>query len=136
MRRGFRREIAALEEIFQFLEDFFDEVEIDGNVAFTMSLVAEELFTNMVRHNAGGGAKIDLDIERDSDCLRLELVDSGVERFDPDEVPRPAVAAGIDQRRPGGLGLHLVRMMVDDVSFDYQPDSRQMRVSVTKRLET
>lgn len=136
MRRGFRREIAALEEVFRFLEGFFDEAAIDGDVAFTVSLVAEELFTNMVRHNVGGGARIELGIERDGDRLLLELVDEGVDRFDPDEIPKPPVAAAIGQRHPGGLGLHLVRTMVDDLSFEYQPHARRMRVSVTKRLET
>ena len=136
MRRGFRREIDALDEIFQFLEDFVDGEEIDERSAFTINLVVEELFTNMVRHNTGGDDVIELTIERAGDRLHLELVDSGVERFDPTSVPAPAVDAEIDERRPGGLGLYLVQTMVDDVSYEYQPETRQMRVSVTKRLES
>lgn len=136
MRRGFRREIDALDEIFRFLEDFVAEAAIDERTAFTINLVVEELFTNMVRHNAGGEAEIDLGIERVDDCLHLELVDSGVERFDPGNIPTPPVDAGIDERRPGGLGLYLVQTMVDDVSYTYEPGTRKMRVSVTKRLES
>lgn len=136
MRRGFRREIEALEEIFRFLEDFFGDAAVDDRAAFTVNLVVEELFTNMVRHNAGGGSEIELAIERAGDCLRLELVDSGVERFDPETVPKPPVDADIAHRRPGGLGLYLVQTMVDDVSYTYEPETRKMRVTVSKRLET
>ena len=136
MRRGFRREIDALEEIFRFLEDFVAEAAIDEGAAFTVNLVVEELFTNMVRHNTGGDDVIELSIERTADRIHLELVDSGVERFDPAGVPPPPVGSDIGERRPGGLGLYLVQTMVDDVSYEYQPETRQMRVSVTKRLES
>ena len=136
MRRGFRREIDALEEIFRFLEGFVDEAAIDDGAAFTINLVVEELFTNMVRHNTGGGDVIDLGIERRGDVLHLELIDTDVDRFDPTEAPRPAITAGIEDRQPGGLGLHLVETMVDTLEFDYETGTRRMRVSVTKLLES
>ena len=96
MRRGFRRKIDALEEIFRFLGDFVDEAAIGEGAAFTINLVVEELFTNMVRHNTGGGDVIDLGIERRGDVLHLELIDTDVDRFDPTEAPRPAITAGIE----------------------------------------
>ena len=92
MRRGFRREIDALDEIFRFLGDFVDEAAIDEGSSFTLNLVAEELFTNMVRHNAAGRGEIDVSIERVGDGLRLVLVDSDAEPFDPASVPPPPVA--------------------------------------------
>jgi anti-sigma regulatory factor (Ser/Thr protein kinase) len=136
MRRGFRREIDALDEVFPFLEAFVEENAIDDRTAFTVKLVVEELFTNMVRHNTGGDAEIDLGIVRKENRVLLELVDTGVERFDPSEIPPPPVTAGIDGRKPGGLGLYLVQTMVDDVTYEYTPETRRMRVSVTKKLES
>jgi len=134
--RSFRRDIESLDEIFGFLGDFVDDHAIDDRTAFTIKLVVEELFTNMVRHNTGGADAIELGIERVGDRLHLELVDVGVERFDPDSIPLPRVDADIDERRAGGLGLYLVQTMVDDVTYEYEPEARQMRVSVTKRLES
>jgi len=135
MRRGFRREIDALAEVFRFLEDFIAEAAIDEGASFTAKLVAEELFTNMVRHNAGGGETIEITAERVDGELRLALVDVDVDPFDPESVPAPEVAAGIEDRSPGGLGIYLVRSMVDELEYDYEPASRRMRVSVSKRLE-
>jgi serine/threonine-protein kinase RsbW len=136
MRRGFRREIDALEEIFQFLEGLTVAGDIDDRAAFTVNLVVEELFTNMVRHNAGGGGEIDISIERVDDGVRLVLVDPDAEPFDPASVPPPPVTEGIGDRQPGGLGLHLVHAMVDDVRYEHEPGTRQMRVAVFKRLES
>ena len=135
MRRGFRREIDALDEIFRFLGDFVGEAAIDDRAAFTINLVVEELFTNMVRHNEGGGDQITVSIERQDNRVHLELVDTDVEPFDPETAEVPPVDAGIGERRPGGLGIYLVRSMVDDLNYDYETEGRRMRITVTKTLE-
>jgi serine/threonine-protein kinase RsbW len=131
----FRREIEAIGEVFAFLETFTDSQEIDEKTAFCINLVVEELFTNMVRHNEGGGDRITLSVERRSDRVHLELVDFDVEPFDPETAEVPPVDAGIEERRPGGLGIYLVKKMVDDLNYDYQTESRKMLVTVTKTLE-
>jgi serine/threonine-protein kinase RsbW len=131
----FRREIEALGEVFEFLESFVDGQEVDEKTAFCINLVVEELFTNMVRHNEGGGDQITVSIERQDDQLHLELVDTDVEPFDPETVEAPPVDAGIGERRPGGLGIFLVQSMVDDLNYDYEPEGRRMRITVTKTLE-
>lgn len=131
----FRREIEALGEIFAFLERFADGQEVDERTAFCINLVVEELFTNMVRHNEGGGDQITVSIERRDDHLFLELVDTDVEPFDPETAQVPPVGAGIGERQPGGLGIHLVRSIVDALDYDYETEGRRMRITVTKTLE-
>lgn len=131
----FRREIDAIGEVFVLLETFADDQEIDEKTAFCIHLVAEELFTNMVRHNEGGGDRIAVSVERRDNRIHLELVDVDVEPFDPRTAEVPPVDAGIEERRPGGLGIYLVRKMVDDLDYDYEPEGRRMRITVTKTLE-
>jgi anti-sigma regulatory factor (Ser/Thr protein kinase) len=131
----FRREIEAIGEVFAFLETFADGQEIDEKTAFCINLVVEELFTNMVRHNQGGSDRITLSIERRNDRVHLELVDTDVEPFDPETAEVPPIDAGIEARRPGGLGIYLVKKMVDDLNYDYEPEGRRMRIRVTKTLE-
>jgi len=131
----FRREIEAIGEVFAFLETFADAQEIDEKTAFCINLVVEELFTNMVRHNEGGGDRIAVSVERRDDRLHLELIDSNVEPFDPQTAEIPMVNAEIEERRPGGLGIYLVKKMVDDLDYTYETETRRMRISVTKTLE-
>jgi len=131
----FQREIKSLDEIFAFLDSFSGDHEVDEKTAFCINLVVEELFTNMVRHNEGGGDQITISIERQDDHLHLELVDTDVEPFDPKTAEVPPVDAGIENRRPGGLGIYLVKKMVDELNYDYETDGRRMRITVTKALE-
>ena len=131
----FRREIGAIGEVFSFLEIFVDSQEIDEKTAFCINLVVEELFTNMVRHNKGGADRITLSAERRNDRVHLELVDFDVEPFDPQTAEIPLVDAGIEERRPGGLGIYLVKKMVDDLDYTYETETRRMRITVTKTLE-
>jgi serine/threonine-protein kinase RsbW len=131
----FRREIEAIGEVFAFLETFADGQEIDEKSAFCINLVVEELFTNMVRHNEGGGDRISVSVERRDNRVHLELVDTDVEPFDPETAEVPPVESGIENRQPGGLGIYLVRKMVDDLNYDYEIGDRRMRITVTKTLE-
>lgn len=124
-----------MSEIFAFLDGFSKDQQVDEKTAFCVNLVIEELFTNMVRHNEGGGDRISVSIERLDNRLHLELVDSDVEPFDPTTAKVPPIDAGIEERQPGGLGIFLVRKMVDDLSYEYESKDRQMRVKVTKTME-
>ncbi len=131
----FRREIESLDEIFAFLEKFTDGHEVDDSTRFCINLVVEELFTNMVRHNEGGGDQITIGIECQKNRVHLELVDTDVEPFDPETVEVPPIDAGIEERQPGGLGIYLVAKMVDTLDYDYDTERRRMRITVTKTME-
>ena len=124
------RSIAALEELFSFLEKHIEANEIDKGTAYCLNLAAEELFTNMVRHNVGDGEYISVDLEITDDRIRMLLTDHDVEPFDPTSVPEVDVSRPAQERQPGGLGMHLVRSIVDRVSYEYE--NREMRVSVIK----
>ena len=134
-RRKFPRRIEAIDEVFGFLQDFAAEHGFGERTVYAINLVVEELFTNMVRHNIGGGDHIILELDHDDEQVHLELVDLDVEPFDPATVAEVAVDAGLEDRRPGGLGVYLVKKLVDDVVYEYDADDRRMRISVKKSLE-
>ena len=92
----FRREIESIGEVFAFLDDFSKDQQVDDKTAFCVNLVVEELFTNMVRHNEGGGDQITVSIERLDNHLHLELIDTDVEPFDPATAATPPIDAGIE----------------------------------------
>jgi anti-sigma regulatory factor (Ser/Thr protein kinase) len=131
--RSFPKAIASLDEVFSHLESFYSAESIDPRTAMSMSLVVEEIFTNLVKYNTASKNPIVLRIGRDGDHVHLELVDRDVDRFDPSTLPEVNIDAPVAERRPGGLGLHLVRAIVDHVSFEYE--DRVMRVAVIKNLE-
>ncbi|HUP24974.1 MAG TPA: ATP-binding protein [Thermoanaerobaculia bacterium] len=130
--RAFGRRIGALEEVFQFLGAFGDREGFDERLQFAIQFVAEELFTNMVKYNTGQGREIEIRIARADGEVRLELVDFDVDPWDPTTAPEVDIRRPAEDRRPGGLGMHLVKSMVDRVTYEYR--DRAMCVTVAKRL--
>jgi serine/threonine-protein kinase RsbW len=132
--RAFTKEIVSLEQVFNFLDEFFTLEAIEKRDSLAISLVVEELFTSLVKYNTAAANPIVVGLKRDGRVVNLELVDRDVDRFDPSTLPEVNVDAPMSERQLGGLGLHLVRAIVDRITFEYQ--DRVMRIHVVKKLET
>jgi anti-sigma regulatory factor (Ser/Thr protein kinase) len=133
MRRGFDRSIGSLDEVFDFLDHSLSGTEIGERCRMVLHLAVEELFTNMVKYNPGSARQIAIEVGMRNGHAWVELIDPDTDPFDPTTAASVDVSGPIHERKRGGLGLHLVRSMVDD--FDYQYQGREMRLSVTTRLE-
>ena len=117
--RRFPRAVGALPTLVEFVREYFASRGIDPNQAHDVDLVLEELFTNMVRHARGGTSPIEVALADDGASLTLRLRDEGVEPWDPSQARPPEVDRPIDERRPGGLGLHFIRQLTRDLRFEH-----------------
>ncbi len=117
--RRFPRAIGSLPALVVFVREFFTARGIDADQAFDVDLVLEELFTNMVRHARGGTSEIEIGLDDDGALLTLRLRDEGVEPWDPALAPLPDVDLPIQERRPGGLGIHFIRQLTRDLRFEH-----------------
>ena len=90
-------------------------------IAFSTNLCLEELITNTIQHGLGNapGHAIRICISRSANCLEI-LVKDDAPAFDPfNAVPRPNIHADLEEREIGGLGVHLVRSLMDEVWATY-----------------
>jgi serine/threonine-protein kinase RsbW len=129
----FDRSMGSLADVFVYLDTSLESREVDERSRLVLHLAVEELFTNMVKYNAGSRRRISVRVLSENDRVRVELVDPDSEPFDPTTHGPVDTSGPIEQRKRGGLGIHLVRAMVD--GFDYEYEGREMTVSVTKNLE-
>lgn len=130
MEHSFARKIDALDDIFEFLHQAGITMGVSTPVKFSMNLVVEELFTNMVKHHREGSKDISVKIDREGDRLQLSLTDFDVDDFDITRVPEVDTTAPLTERQPGGLGLHLVRRMTDNLSYRYENRNRTITASL------
>lgn len=131
--REFARDIGALDDIFGFLDQAVSGADVDDRSRLVLRLAVEELFTNMVKYNPRSRSRIRVRIAASDDRVTVELIDPDTDPFNPLNHPPVDTTRPIDQRRRGGLGIHLVRNMADDVQYSYE--GREMTISVTKRME-
>jgi anti-sigma regulatory factor (Ser/Thr protein kinase) len=130
--RPFRRSFDSLEGIFEFSAEFFAGHAVDPGLLPTVDLVLEELFTNMVKYSPGGEAFVRIAMRPVHGGVDVTLTDYDVERFDVTQAPDADINLPIEKRTPGGLGLHLIRRLVDSMRYEYSNDTRQSRITFRK----
>ncbi len=83
-----------------------------------MTFAVEEVFTNMVKYNPSGPSTIGFGADVHDGRLVVRLVDDQAHEFDPLTAPDPDLQKKIAERKPGGLGIYLVKAMVQSVEYD------------------
>jgi anti-sigma regulatory factor (Ser/Thr protein kinase) len=127
-----RTDLSELAALAAFVDGFAAAQALPAEVAFQLNLVLEELVTNTVSHGHPGAAgTIHLRLERAGDVVEAELVDAGL-AFDPRTAPPPDLDAPLEERRAGGLGVHLVRQFVDEI--DYRREGGRNHLRLRKRV--
>ena len=132
--RSFLRSFDSLEEIFSFTSEFFGSHGLDRDLLPTVDLVLEELFTNMVKYSAGGAPSVRIEMACAPGGVEVTLTDYDVDRFDVTLAPDADIALPIEQRKPGRLGLHLVRRLVDSLQYEYSTERRESRTTFRKAV--
>ncbi len=100
---------------------------------FNLQLACDEACTNVMEHAYGEGeGLIRITCTLHPGSLEIQVHDTG-KPFDPKSVPVPDLDAPLEEREVGGLGLHFMRSVMDDVRFDF--DDSGNRLTMVKRLE-
>lgn len=134
MEKSFKRKINALDEVFEWIAAFMTAHQIDQAAEYAVNLAVEELFTNMIKYSTGNVDDILITIERSGNDLVVTMIDSGRERFDVTKSSEIDVTKRLEDRQPGGLGLHLVKKMVDRLDYEYV--NQQNKITLIKHLES
>jgi serine/threonine-protein kinase RsbW len=123
-----------LSALMQFAQRFQADSGLSDADTFALELVLEELFMNVALHGSKGRSsspRVAVTLGTAANEMLIEMEDDGAP-FDLLAAPAPDVSADLDQRPIGGLGVHLIREMMDHV--EYQWVSGRNRVVLRKTL--
>lgn len=89
---------------------------------FEVQTAVDEACTNVMLHAySGKGGVISISCELQDNDFIITIRDSG-RHFDPTSVPLPDLQADLKERSIGGLGMHLMRRLMDDVSYAFDAE--------------
>ncbi|HSN50994.1 MAG TPA: ATP-binding protein [Woeseiaceae bacterium] len=127
--QSFERSIDSVAEIYRYSEDLMAASGIDESVRFPVHLAIEELFVNLVHYNPGAQRDILIDVEVADGGVAVTITDYDAAEFDVTRQRPVDTGASLRERKPGGLGLHLIQHMVDTLEYDYRDGRSKLRFS-------
>ena len=124
-----------LEAIREFVGGLAREAGFDENSAMQIELAVDEASTNVIKHayRYDPAHTVDIVVKTDAEKMEIVISDRG-KGFDVNKIPAPDIAKKIAAAKPGGLGIHLMRSLMDEVHFFINPE-KQNKVKLVKYLK-
>ena len=119
-----------LPRITAAVEDLGESDNWPPALIFKVNIVLEELGVNIMNY-AGQVSEIEISLSSDADSVTVEITDDGLP-FDPlNDAAEPDLDAPLELRSVGGLGIHMVRTMMDELH--YTREDGKNRLAMVKR---
>ena len=125
-------DLSELDRIHDCLERLAEEWNIPPKPVFDITLTVEELVSNVINYGyEDTGNLIMLTFSLNDDVLSILIEDEG-KAFNPLDMPAPDINAPVEERKIGGLGIHLAKTLMD--SFAYERKGDRNHVTLTRRI--
>lgn len=109
-----------LTAIGQFVTHWAIESGLDERAVYAVQMAVDEACSNIIEHAYGGEGKGDVELycRKLDDGLEVTIRDQG-HPFDPTAIDAPNIHAPLEERGEGGLGLFLMKELMDEVAFEF-----------------
>ena len=130
-----KNEMSEVGRLRAFFFSVCREHGIDVETAKTLNLALEEWVANVINYAYPKGMRghVEVTVDVSDDVLTFVIKDHGA-AFDPTQHEEVDIDAEIDERAIGGLGIHLIRAIMDTVEYQRTSDGYN-RLVLTKRIE-
>ena len=118
--RRFPGRYESLAKIGDFVLAVAQKLGFSPAQLYAVQLAVDEACTNIIEHGYGGEGRGEIECVCNSSegSLTVTLRDWGAQ-FNPDQVPEPDYDRPLEELRPRGAGLFLMRKMMDEVDFKF-----------------
>ena len=126
--------LTALSPLTTKVNHFLNQHVVPREAIFRINLAIEEIATNIIKYGYDDmdPHTIEVNLTLFPDTIRLQLKDDG-HPFDPSQTPEPDIHVPLDQRKIGGLGLHLVREIVGRIAYRRENGTNILEVDIARQ---
>lgn len=113
--------VEFIPQLAAFIEEVTESYGIDPSVTMSINLALEEAVVNVMNYAYPEGTigEIDISVTFSDGSITFTIKDTGTP-FDPTKVSTPDTSLSAEERPIGGLGIYLVRELMDEVSYCYE----------------
>lgn len=125
-------EIESLPAFLKLVRQCAEQVALDAPRIAELEVAVEEAVANVCAHGypqGRGDVAIRCFTEADGTHLCVEIADSG-EPFDVSAAAGPDLSGGLHERPVGGLGVHLIRQLADEVRYERSGNRNILRIVI------
>lgn len=134
-KEGIPTRTEELHRIRQVVEEEAVRFGFDRETAFRIALAVDEACTNIIKHSYSGnpGQTFEIEIATRGDNFLVVLTDHG-KSFDPGSLPELDMKRYFEQCLRGGLGVHIIRLVMDDVVYNVTTNHANQLCLVKHRM--
>jgi serine/threonine-protein kinase RsbW/sigma-B regulation protein RsbU (phosphoserine phosphatase) len=126
--------IAEVARLVDAVESFGTHAGLSPDLTYRLTLSLDEIVSNVIRHGYSDTndhvVEVRLSIH---DGVVTSVIEDDGHPYDPRESPEPDLSMPVEQRGPGGLGIFLVRQMMDSIDYARRDGRNVLTVTTSKR---
>ena len=118
-----KNQLSEIERLARIVDDFGRRHQIEAQIIYNMKLALDEILTNIISYAYDDAREhiIVVRLSLDQEKWTVEVEDDG-RPFNPLNAPEPDTKQLLGERPIGGLGIHLVRKLIDELEYRRQKD--------------
>ena len=126
--------IAEVARLVDAVESFGTHAGLSPDLTYRLTLSLDEIVSNVIRHGYSDTndhvVEVRLSIH---DGVVTSVIEDDGHPYDPRESPEPDLSMPVEQRGPGGLGIFLVRQMMDSIDYARRDGKNILTVTASRR---
>lgn len=130
-------DVQTVPQLNIFVDEACEAAELDMSTTIKMNLAIEEAVVNVMSYAYPNGMKgaVDIDALVTDDELKFVISDKGTP-FDPTQQAEVDTSLSAEERTIGGLGIHLIRQIMDTIHYEHTDDRNVLTLSkkLTKNI--
>lgn len=129
MKKKFNASMDELDNVLNFIDNGIKDIN-DNKLLMKFNLVVEEIFVNIVSYaykDSDTNNTVTISINDNDDKTVITFIDGG-KHFNPLIKDDPDISLSADERPVGGLGIYLVKKMMDNVEYEYKDNKNILTI--------
>ena len=107
----------SLDQVTDFIDNHLSEGGVSNKLIFKVNMAIDEIYSNIARYSGATEARVGCNVSENKVSLRF--IDNG-SPYDPTVKEDPDTTLSADEREIGGLGIYMVKKIMDEISYEYK----------------